>query len=166
LALVRSIVHIQELHLIQWLVNIGVFASIGRTFYTRPDLRQNATAISSAVATSIALLSVEGYIAEAYRKTSRGKEEDKRARKEGALIYRHLHEQIMRPQVLGGLVGIGISSHLLIQESNDSHFFFLVNTAMLGTVGYLAYTKWNKPWDRRIVSVVSIGLLTVWGGEG
>jgi len=58
------------------------------------------------------LLSVEGYIAEAYRKTPRGKEHEERARKDGVQIYRHLHEQIMRPQVLGGLVGIGTLPHL------------------------------------------------------
>jgi hypothetical protein len=97
-----------------------VFASIGRTFYTRPDLRQNATAIYSAVGASMALLSVEGYIAEAYGKTSRGKEEEKRARKDGALIYRHLHEQILRPQVLGGLIGIGI--HHIFFNFNWIHF--------------------------------------------
>jgi hypothetical protein len=94
-------------------VNIGVFASIGRTFYTRPEMRQNAIAISSAVATSMVLLSLEGFIAEAYIKTPRGKEEEKRARKDGARLYRRVQEQIMRPQALGGIVGIGISSHLL-----------------------------------------------------
>jgi len=129
------------------IVNIGIFASIGRTFYDRPDLRQNAAAISSAVATSVALLSLEGYIAEAYRKTPRGQEEERRARKEGALIYRHLHEQIIRPQVLGGLVGI-------------------VNAVILGGVGYFAYANWRKPWDRRVVSAISVGLFTLWGGEG
>jgi len=46
-----------------------------------------------------------------------------------------------------------------------SYLFFLVNTAILGGVGYFVFTNWNKPWDRRIVSATSIGLLTVWGGE-
>jgi hypothetical protein len=44
--------------------------------------------------------------------TLRGKEHEKRARKDGVQIYRHLHEQIMRPQVLGGIVGIGTLPHL------------------------------------------------------
>lgn len=42
-----------------------------------------------------------------------------------------------------------------------------MNTAILGTVGYYSYINWDKPtWDRRTVSAVSIGLLTLWGGEG
>jgi hypothetical protein len=110
------------------------------------------------------LFSLEGYIAEAYRKTPQGQEEARRARTEGAQIYRHLHEQIMRPQVLGGLVGMGSLSHLLSLEWVPN--LFLVNTVILGGLGYLAYSNWNKPWDRRVVSGISVGLLTVWGGEG
>lgn len=42
-----------------------------------------------------------------------------------------------------------------------------VNTAILGTVGYYSYVNWDKPsWDRRTVSAVVVGLLTLWGGEG
>jgi hypothetical protein len=42
-----------------------------------------------------------------------------------------------------------------------------VNAAVLGTVGYFSYVNWDKPtWDRRTVSAVTIGLLTMWGGEG
>ncbi len=42
-----------------------------------------------------------------------------------------------------------------------------VNAAILGTVGYFAYKEWNRPtWDRRIVTAVSVGLLTLWSGEG
>ncbi|KAF9529335.1 hypothetical protein CPB83DRAFT_812776 [Crepidotus variabilis] len=129
------------------IVNIGVFATIGRTFYTQPDLRRDGTALSTAVIGSLALLSAEGYAAEQYRQTPQGRDEEKRAKKEGALIYRHLHEQVMRPGVLGGLVGI-------------------LNTAILGTLGYAAYTHWDRPWDRRVVSAISVGMLTLWGGEG
>lgn len=43
----------------------------------------------------------------------------------------------------------------------------IVNLAVLGGVGCLAYQKWDLPrWDRRIVSAVSVGLLTLWSGEG
>jgi hypothetical protein len=43
----------------------------------------------------------------------------------------------------------------------------IVNTVILGTVGYYSYTNWDKPsWDRGTISIVSIGLLTLWGGEG
>jgi len=42
-----------------------------------------------------------------------------------------------------------------------------VNAGLLGTVGYFAYTNWDRPrWDKRIVSAVSVGLLTLWSGEG
>ena len=42
-----------------------------------------------------------------------------------------------------------------------------VNLAVLGGIGTLAYQKWELPhWDRRIVSAVSVGLLTLFSGEG
>ena len=42
-----------------------------------------------------------------------------------------------------------------------------VNTAIVGTVGYLSYKHWKAPyWDRKVVSAVSVGLLTLWTGEG
>lgn len=87
-------------------MNIGLLASVGRTFYLRPHLRRDATAISSALAATVALISIEGFAAEKYIQTTRGQEEERRAKKEGALIFRHAHEQIMRPGVLGGVVGI------------------------------------------------------------
>lgn len=88
-------------------MNIGLLASVGRMFYTRPHLRRDATALSSTIAGTIALFSAEGYAAEKYRETPRGRQEERKAREEGAAIYRHLHTQIMRPGVLGGLVGLG-----------------------------------------------------------
>jgi len=91
------------------LVNIGVFAAIGSTFYNRPYLRRDATAISSAVAASLGLLTLEGYAAEQYRKTPRGQEEERRAKREGAIIFQKVHEHVMRPDVLGGIVGLGES---------------------------------------------------------
>lgn len=75
-------------------------------FYTQPHLRRDRAALSSVVATTIALVSIEGYAAEKYRKTPQGQAEEKQARKEGTLIYKHLHEQVLRPGVLGGLIGL------------------------------------------------------------
>ncbi|KAK1229174.1 hypothetical protein PQX77_007746 [Marasmius sp. AFHP31] len=130
------------------IVNLGLLAGASRAFYTQPHLRRDAKVLSGTIAGALALLSLEGYAAEQYRQTPQGQEEERRAREEGAVIYRHLHEQILRPGVLGGLVGI-------------------VNAAILGTVGYFSYINWDKPtWDRRVVSAVSVGLLTLWGGEG
>lgn len=54
---------------------------------------------------------------------------------------------ILRPQVAGGLVGA-------------------FNLAVLSTVGYFSYKNWNQPWDRKVVSAVSVGLLGLSGLEG
>ncbi len=46
-------------------------------------------------------------------------------------------------------------------------FYLAVNTAVLGAVGYFSYVNWDRPsWDRRTVSAVTVGLLTLWTGEG
>ncbi|KAJ3483119.1 hypothetical protein NLJ89_g12091 [Agrocybe chaxingu] len=129
------------------IVNIGIFGAMGRAFYVQPGLRRDAAAISTAIAVSVGLLSIEGFAAEQYRQTPRGQEEERRAKQEGALIFKHAREQILRPGVLGGIVG-------------------LVNTAVLGVVGYASYVNWGKTWDRRTVSAISMGLLMLWGGEG
>ncbi|KAG1742856.1 hypothetical protein EDB19DRAFT_1907339 [Suillus lakei] len=130
------------------LVNIGLLSSIGYVFYTKPSFRRNFTAISSAAAGALLLIGTEGYAAEKYRQTPIGRQEERRAREEGTLIYKQIREHVFRPGVLGGLVG-------------------LVNTAILGAVGYYSYANWNKPkWNRDVVTAVSFSLLTLWGGEG
>ena len=44
---------------------------------------------------------------------------------------------------------------------------FAVNAGALGAVGYFSWKNWDRPsWDRRVVSVVTVGLLTLWSGEG
>jgi len=129
------------------LVNIGLMAGAARAFYVNPHYRRDTQVISTTVAATLALLGVEGYAAEAYRQTAAGQEEERRAKEEGALIYRHLHEQILRPGTLGGLLGV-------------------INLAILGTVGYFSYENWDRSWDRRTVSAVSAGLLTLSVGEG
>ncbi|ETW80714.1 hypothetical protein HETIRDRAFT_445244 [Heterobasidion irregulare TC 32-1] len=130
------------------IVNIGLFAGASYAYYTHPPLRRDARAIASTVAVAVALLGGEGYAAEQFRQTPQGKKEERRAREEGSLVYRHAREHILRPGVLGGIVG-------------------LVNVGILGAVGYLAYTNWERPkWDRRAVSAISVGLMTLWSGEG
>lgn len=71
------------------------------------------------MAATLALFSVEGYAAEKYRQTPQGQEEERRAKQEGALIYRHLHDQIMRPGVLGGMVGLGMTSITFLEVRNS-----------------------------------------------
>ncbi|KAL0956053.1 hypothetical protein HGRIS_002223 [Hohenbuehelia grisea] len=129
-------------------VNLGLLIGAGRAFYTQPHLRHDRSVVSKTIAGALALLLTEGYAAEKYAETPRGQQEARRAKEEGAVIYKHLREVILRPGVLGGLVG-------------------LLNTAILGTVGYFSYVNWNKPtWDRRTVSAVSVGLLSLCGVEG
>ncbi|KAG1866744.1 hypothetical protein F4604DRAFT_2023346 [Suillus subluteus] len=95
---------------------------------------------------NIGLLSSVGY--GFYTKPSLRRQEERRAREEGTLIYMQLREHVFRPGVLGGLVG-------------------LVNTVILGAVGYYSYSNWHKPkWNRDVVTAVAFGLLTLWGGEG
>ncbi|QRV72440.1 hypothetical protein RhiJN_15357 [Ceratobasidium sp. AG-Ba] len=129
-------------------VNVGLLAFAGREFYTKPHLRTNTRALGTVAATTLVLLGVEGALAEAYVKTDAGQKEKARAKKEGAALYRQTREVVLRPGVLGGLVGV-------------------LNLGILGGVGYAAYLNWDQPrWDRRTVSAISAGLLTLALGEG
>ncbi|KAF4598330.1 hypothetical protein AB1N83_001979 [Pleurotus pulmonarius] len=130
------------------LVNAGLLVGAGHALYTQPHLRNDRRFLTTVIGSALALLTVEGYAAEKYRQTPRGQAEEQRAKDEGTLIYKHVREVILRPGVLGGLVG-------------------LLNTAVLGTVGYFSYINWDRrSWDRRTVSAVSVGLLALFGAEG
>jgi hypothetical protein len=134
--------------LIQFTVNVGLLAFAGREFYAKPHLRTDARALGTVAATTLVLLGAEGALADAYVKTEAGQKEKVRAKKEGAAIYRQTREVVLRPGVLGGLVGV-------------------LNLGILGGVGYAAYLNWDQPrWDRRTISVISAGLLTLAAGEG
>lgn len=146
-------------------VNIGLLSSVGYAFYTKPDLRRNFTVIGSAAAGTLLLIGTESYAAEKYRETPRGRQEERRAREEGTLLYKQFHEHVFRPGVLGGLVGLGqrrtYFARLLKVHTPQA------NTAILGAVGYYSYANWDKPkWNRDVVTAVSLGLLTLWSGEG
>ena len=42
-----------------------------------------------------------------------------------------------------------------------------MNLGVLGGVGFVAYNNWGAPrWDRRVVSAVAVGLMTLFSGEG
>ncbi|KAJ7262290.1 hypothetical protein B0H12DRAFT_1231321 [Mycena haematopus] len=129
------------------LVNIGLLAGAARAFYVNPHYRRDTQVISTAVAATLAVFGVEAYTAEAYRRTAAGQEEERKAKEEGALIYRHVREQILRPGTLGGLLGV-------------------INLAIIGSLGYWSYENWHRQWDRRMVSAVSAGLFTLSLGEG
>lgn len=96
-----------SLYTLRPVVNVGIVAGVGHAYYTQPHLRCDTTAIASTVAGALTLFSLEGYAAEKYRETPRGQAEERRAKQEGAIIYRHAREIVLRPGVLGGLVGLG-----------------------------------------------------------
>jgi hypothetical protein len=88
-------------------VNIGLFTGAARSLYTQPHLRNDAKVLGSTAIGAIVLLSAEGALANAYAKTEAGRKEASRAKLEGALLYRHAEEIVLRPGVLGGLLGAG-----------------------------------------------------------
>lgn len=104
--------------------------------------------MTTAGISALVLFGVEGYAVDKYAQTPGGRENRRRAKEEGSDIYRHTREIVLRPGVMGGLIG-------------------LVNVGILGTVGYYAYTNWDRPtWDRGTVAAVSAGLIVLAGGEG
>jgi len=130
------------------LVNVGLLASAGYQLYTRPALRSDARVVGGTVVGALLLLGVEGLGTEAYAKTDAGREEAHRAKEEGAALYRHTKEIVLRPSVLGGVAGV-------------------VNVGILGTVAYFAYQHWDMPrWDRKTIGAISAGLITLYAGEG
>ncbi|GJJ06533.1 hypothetical protein Clacol_000725 [Clathrus columnatus] len=128
-------------------VNIGLLATMGYKLYTEPHLRSDRRFLGWSTAGVLGVLGVEGFFAEAYRNTSQGIEEEKRARAEGASVYRHTKEIVLRPQVFGGLVGA-------------------LNVGIIGCLSYIAYDNWDRYWDRRALSGITIGVLALIGGEG
>ena len=114
----------------------------------------------------MAVFGAEGYLAETYRKTQVGREEERKAKAEGAALYRHCREHLLRPGVLGGLVGI---CKCLCTYTRDTCILMdsKVNVGVLGGLGYVAYIHRDLPHcDRRTVSAISVSLLTLWVGEG
>ncbi|KAL5507661.1 hypothetical protein ACEPAH_7117 [Sanghuangporus vaninii] len=129
-------------------VNVGLLGYSSYALYTDPSIRRDKRVLSIGSVSLLTLLGLEGYAAERYAKTPEGKAERQRAREEGTAIYRHVREVVLRPGVLGGLVG-------------------LANVGILGGVGFVAWRNWERPvWDRRLVSAVSVGLLGLWSVEG
>ena len=115
-------------------MNLGVLGGTAYTFYTKPHLRRDTRAIASTVAAALTLFGAEGFAAEKYRETPRGRREAEKAKKEGAALYRVAREHILRPGVLGGLLGVGESRLLFV------HSTFLTMLASL---------RCSERWDPR-----------------
>lgn len=131
------------------IVNLGLIGTLGYKLYTEPGLRTDQRFLTTTAVSALALLGGEGYYAEAYRKTDAGQREEAKAREEGAALYNHAKTIVLRPGVLGGIVGV-------------------LNVGILGGVGYWSYVNWDAPhkWDRRTVSSASVALLALFAGEG
>ncbi|KAL4073979.1 hypothetical protein J3A83DRAFT_2654772 [Scleroderma citrinum] len=66
---------------------------------------------------------------------------------EGVYLWQLTKQYLLRPRAAGCLIG-------------------LVNTAVIGTVAYFGYVKWDLPrWNKRVVMSVSIGLVALFGLE-
>ncbi|KIM64967.1 hypothetical protein SCLCIDRAFT_581732 [Scleroderma citrinum Foug A] len=66
---------------------------------------------------------------------------------EGVYLWQLMKRYLFHPGGTGCLIG-------------------LVNTAVIGTVAYFGYIKWDLPrWNRRIVASVSMGLFALLGAE-
>jgi len=130
-------------------VNVGLLGTFGYKLYTEPGLRTNQRFVTTSAVTALAIVGLEGWYADAYRKTEAGRREEAKARKEGAAIYTKTREIVLRPGVLGGLVGA-------------------VNIGLLGGVGYWSWANWDRPsaWDRRTVTAATVGLIALFAGEG
>lgn len=131
------------------IVNLATLGAAGYLSYKNWNTpswdRKRAIIVSAGL---LALFAGEGLGAERYSKTPEGQKARRKAKEEGSELYKHVHEIILRPGLVGGLVGV-------------------VNTGVLATVAYYGYIHWDKPvWDRRNVSVISIGILSLFISEG
>lgn len=101
-------------------MNIGLISTVGYQFYTQPHLRSDRRTIAWTAAGMLALLGGEGWVAEAYRNTAAGREEERRAREEGAALYKHGKEIVLRPKVFGGLMGVGMSPQTIVVSLSNA----------------------------------------------
>ena len=89
-------------------MNVGLLGTLGYQLYTQPRLRSDVTVLGGSATGALIILVAEGFLAEAYRNTAQGKEDEQRAREEGAALYKHAKEIVLRPKVFGGLLGVGV----------------------------------------------------------
>nr|ODN89923.1 hypothetical protein L203_01840 [Cryptococcus depauperatus CBS 7841] len=129
------------------IVNVGILSTASYFAYVKRNQPWDQRMVGGAVAGTLALFGAESYLAESYLQTPEGRAEADRAKAEGSKLYLHAKEVILRPQVAGGLVGA-------------------INVAILGTVGYMSYKNWNRPWDRQVMGAVAAGLVGLSGIEG
>ncbi|KZV82764.1 hypothetical protein EXIGLDRAFT_778226 [Exidia glandulosa HHB12029] len=128
-------------------VNLALIGTAGYQFYTRPEIRTDKQIVGGTLAGALVLFGAEGWLAEAYAQTDAGKAEAQRAKEEGSAAWRHTKQVVLRPGVMGGLLGV-------------------LNVGVLGGVGYTFYTRPELQNDRRLISAVTVGVLSLFAGEG
>ena len=79
---------------------------MGHVFYTQPHFRHNTKVIASTVAGALALLGAESFAANQCTRIPAGQGGTGRAKEHGAALYKHTREIVLRPGILGGLVGL------------------------------------------------------------
>ncbi|EFI28198.1 hypothetical protein CC1G_14225 [Coprinopsis cinerea okayama7 len=129
------------------IANVGLLTGVGYTFYSKPLLRRDPAAISTAAVSTLALLFAEGYLAEQYSETPEGQRQVRRAKDKTSALARYVDDLIHRTTTLNVLVGT-------------------LNTAVVGGIGYVAYANWDRPWNRSTVSTVAAGALALLGFDG
>lgn len=79
-----------------------------------------------------------------------------------AKYYEKTKDVVLRPHVLGGIVGVGEFFFASTIHTNP-----LVNVGILAGLGYTAYiNKDKRVWDKRIVAGAVAGTLALFGAEG
>ncbi|KAF9047254.1 hypothetical protein BJ165DRAFT_1464768 [Panaeolus papilionaceus] len=119
------------------IVNVGIFGLLGRTFFLRPQLQKDVTAILTSVGGSIALLTAQSHLL-----NSLG---------------------IQRLQVKNNLATP--LSAFLIRPLTHKHITGL-NSVILGvSIGIASCTNWSRPTGKKLISALLTGLLALWGVE-
>ena len=88
-------------------MNIGLLGGIAYFAYTQPALRQNVRVVSTTAIGILAVAGVEGYIAQENGHPPGRKERKGASRKRTSGLVSSIKEHLLRPGVLGGVVGIG-----------------------------------------------------------
>jgi hypothetical protein len=102
-------------------VNVGLLGTLSYQLYTQPHLRTDSKVLGSSAVGALIILGAEGFLADAYRNTEQGREEERRAREEGAALYKHTKEIILRPKVFGGLLGVGVYCDAFVVAKNTEN---------------------------------------------
>ncbi|TFK22602.1 hypothetical protein FA15DRAFT_706253 [Coprinopsis marcescibilis] len=129
------------------IVNVGLIAGAGYSFFARPQLRRDPALLGGAAVSAFSIMLAEGYLSKQYVETPEGQRRVRRVKNKGSALARWIDECVHEPTVQHALVAT-------------------VNAAVAGTVGYLTYRNWDRPWNHRSVSAIVVGVLGLAGLDG